>query len=271
MRPYQSEVVIQDDEKRGVDVVLEPIPVAAPPPEVHGPLYDMELGFRTGYGVAKRSARGSGDTNFQSKNVGFIPLWFDLGYRLGRPTYLGLYAQYGWLDKSDTCGIARHGAEPLNATDTAIRYGYTSCKFLKAGIDVVFHLMPRTLVDPYFGFDVGVQGTFARYHSYDPTRTDNDHDGNDNNASIQPGFQLGIDVHPVKTLGVGLFAHGGPDIGSEGKPNDQQNGSSCAPGTGPGMPQGCQPINSCQQSSCNSDANDGVHILFGTRIAYTFP
>jgi hypothetical protein len=274
MRPYQSEVIVQDDEKRGVDVVLEPIPAAAAPPEKHGPLYDMEIGFRTGYGVMRTKAQdqgGSGAT-FRDRDAAFIPLWFDLGYRLGRPTYLGLYGQFGWLDHSETCGVARHGAEPESDTDYAERFGYQSCKMIKAGIDVVFHLMPRTIVDPYFGFDVGLQGTFNSYRSYDPVTANSNpqaasSDGQDANISFQPGFQLGIDVHPHKDLGIGLFGHFAPHFGNEGEPKQDDQNNNTIPCGQPGMPS-CQPTNTCQD--CGG-SDPGRHILFGTRIAYTFP
>jgi PEGA domain len=267
MRPYQSEVVIQDNDKRGVDVVLDPIVTAAPPPEQHGPLYDMEVGFRAGYGVAKRKARGYTDSDYQDLSVGYIPLWVDIGYRLGRPTYLGIYAQYGWLDKSETCGIARHGAEPTYADDANERFGYTSCKMIKAGVSMVFHVMPRTIVDPYFGFDLGVQGTFTQYRSYDPL-SGREREGSDDNGSFQPGFQLGVDLHPISSLGVGLFGHVGPDIGGEGQAHENGENQSVACPVG----SNCTPAgNPCGNGSCTSESKVGWHMMLGTRVAYTFP
>jgi hypothetical protein len=272
MRPYQSEVVVQDDEKRGVDVVLEAIAALAPPPEKHGPLYDMELGLRTGYGTMHTNARGPGDTSDSKQTVGFIPLWLDIGYRLGRPTYLGTYLQFGLLDKSQTCGIARHGAEPNGPGDTSTRYGYSSCFLLKTGMALVFHLMPRTIVDPYFGFDAGVQGTFAKYRAYDPVFSQNSRTGNDNAFSFQPGFQLGLDVHPTSGWGLGLFAHFAAHLGNEGAPKDDQSPTTgCNPSAPGGSTNSCQPSNGCQNGSCNSESRPGSHILFGARAAYTFP
>jgi hypothetical protein len=270
MVPYQSEIVVQDDQQRGIDVVLEPMAAAAAPPEKHGPLYDMELGFRTGYGTKHTKAGNSSQGTERERSVNFIPLWLDVGYRLGRPTYLGTYLQVGWLDKTGTCGIARHGPDPTSPADAEARFGYDSCFMLKAGVDLLFHVMPRTIVDPYFGFDVGVQGTFAKYREYDPV-TRVSRTGNDNNASVQPGFQLGIDVHPTSGWGLGLFAHAALHLGSEGKPQNNDDSSSCAPGTGPGTNNGCQTTNTCQDGSCDNDSAPGAHILFGTRFAYTFP
>ncbi len=261
MRPYQSEVVVQDDEKRGVDVVLEPMAATAPAEEKHGPLYDMEVGFRTGYGVSRNLAQGINQNDYEEKSVGFIPLWLDIGYRLGRPTYLGLYGQFGWLDKSETCGIARHGPDPYDAADGAIRYGYTSCKMAKVGVNLAFHLLPRTIVDPYFGFDLAVRASFNSWVSYDPT-TGQEYEGNDDNAAFQPGIQLGADLHPAAGLGTGLFVLFGPSIGGEGTPHDNQNQMvDCG-----NMPQNP----ACQNQSNDGGAKVGTHTFFGARVAYTF-
>jgi hypothetical protein len=271
MRPYQSEVVVQDGEKRGVDVVLEAAAAAPSAPlEKAGPLHDMELGLRMGFGAMTTRARPRNDSDFRTQSVSFIPVGFDLGYRLGRPTYLGIYGQYGWLDKSNTCGIARHGPNSESAGDAATRYGYGSCRLLKAGVALLFHVLPRTLIDPYFGFDLGIQGTFARYRSYDPT-TGLVAGGNDNNAALEPGFQLGVDSHPIAALGAGLFVQGGPDIGSQGKPQDDlQNNSNatCQSGTGTSCSSSCQTGQSCNQGN---EAKLGAHVFFGVRVAYTFP
>ena len=275
MRPYQSEVMVQDREKRGVDVVLEALaaPVSAPH-ETAGPLHDMELGLRAGFGTMTTRARGQNDSVEKSRSVSFIPIGFDIGYRLGRPTYLGIYGQLGWLDKSDTCGIARHGPNSEYEGDPATRYGYTSCRMAKVGVDLVFHILPKTIIDPYFGFDLGIQGTFTSYRSFDPT-TGLVSTGNDNNAALQPGFQLGVDSHPIPALGAGLFVQGGPDFGSEGKPQDNNNGNSsnsstnnCQSGSGTSCNSQCSAGQSCNQGS---DANVAVHFLFGVRVAYTFP
>ncbi|HEY4158064.1 MAG TPA: PEGA domain-containing protein [Polyangiaceae bacterium] len=273
MRPYQSEVVVQDREKRGIDVVLESATTAptGAPQEPAGPLHGMELGLRLAYGTAQTKAKGSNDTNYRSETVHFVPVQLDIGYRIGRPTYLGVYAQYGGLDKSETCGIARHGPNPEYPGDPAVRYGYTDCRMLKAGVMLVFHILPKTIVDPYFGFDVGAHGSFTKYRSFDP-KTGLTTTGNDNNGSFQPGFQLGIDAHPIPALGAGLFVQGGPDLGGEGQPHDDDNGNQnngCVTGSNGG--QACS--NTCSGNSCNnnSDAKVGAHFEFGVRVAYTFP
>jgi hypothetical protein len=271
MRPYQSEIMIQDREKRAVDVVLEAVAAPRAPQETAGPLHDMEIGVRAGLGSMTTKARGQNESSFRSRTVSFIPVGVDIGYRLGRPTYLGIYGEYGWLDKSSTCGIARHGPSSDYAGDPATRYGYTSCHMAKVGVDLVFHILPKTIVDPYFGFDLGIQGTFTSYRSFDPT-TGAVSTGNDNNAALQPGLQLGIDSHPIPALSAGIFTQGGPDFGSEGKPHDDNQsgstGNTCQPSSGTSCGSQCTSGQSCNQGS---DADPAVHVLFGVRVAYTFP
>jgi hypothetical protein len=180
-----------------------------------------------------------------------------------------VFTQYGWLDRSNTCGIARHGADPNFPGDPAIRYGYTRCGEIKAGVMLVFHVLPRTIVDPYFGFDAGLHITNAKYRSFNPT-TGEATTGSDTQASFQPGLQLGVDAHPTPALGAGVFAEGGPDIGEEGKPSENDNNSNnngCF--TGPGGNQICN--NTCSNGSCNSEAHVGSHFVLGVRVAYTFP
>jgi hypothetical protein len=257
--------MVQDREKRGVDVVLEALAAAQlAPHEAVGPLHDMEVGLRMGLGVMKTKARARNESDFRAQSVNFVPVGIGIGYRLGRPTYLGIYGEYGLLDKSQTCGIARHGPDPDYAGDAATRYGYTSCRMIRAGVELVFHVLPKTIVDPYFGFDIGVQGTFTRYRSYNPI-TGVASDGSDNNGSVQPGLQLGLDTHPVPGLGAGLFVRGGPDFGSQGEPKD--DGTGCVSGSTTPCNTQCQPGQSCNSSS---GSDPGAHVLFGVRVAYTF-
>jgi hypothetical protein len=267
MRPYQTEVVISDNETRTVDVALESVQVAGPPPEKHGALYGMELGLRTGYGKEFLS---------DDQRAGFIPIWLDIGYRIGTPTLLGIYGQFGWTDRSHTCGVrGRHGPDPESPTDDSIRYAYESCHFVKAGVQLLFHTLPRTIVDPWFGFDAGIHASFNSYRSYDPVSAQYS-TGQDNNASFQPGFQLGIDTHPTRELGLGVFLHTGPEFGSEGKPqnnNDGNNnsGSSSGPCGQQGQPS-CNNGNNCSNGNCDNNGNDvSVHWFLGMRVAYTFP
>jgi hypothetical protein len=278
MRPVQNEIVISDNESRSIDVALEPLTVEVVP-EKHGALYGMELGVRTGFGR---------QYNHSDEHPGMIPIWLDIGYRLGTPTLLGIYGQLGWVDRSGSCGVQnRHGPVPATPLDDAVRYSYDTCMFVKAGVQLIFHTLPRTIVDPWFGFDVGVHASFNKYRSYDPANNTYG-DGNDNNASFQPGFQLGIDTHPWRDAGFGVFFQGGPEFGSEGQANNNNNGNNGSNGNNPsnvpcGMPgqptcgnnNGCSG-NSCNNGcgsggSCNNDNGPTGHWVVGVRAAYTFP
>jgi hypothetical protein len=264
-RPYQSEVVVQDREKRGVDVTLEAIAASAPlvAQEPEGPLHGFELGLHLGYGsqTNKVSVSGNGNTpdSEETAKVAFIPLGLDIGYRLGRPTYLGIFGEYGTLDRSGTCGVARHGPHQDFPGDPAVRYGYTSCSMVKLGVLLAFHVLPRTIVDPYFGFEAAVHGTFASYRSFDPT-TGQTTQNKDGNGSFQPGFRLGVDSHPIPTLGAGIYSVLGPSFGGEGEP---RNSDDCQSNTGTG--------NGSNSNSCtNTSSNPGWFIVVGARVAYTF-
>jgi hypothetical protein len=264
MRPAQNEVMISDNESRSIDVPLEPIPVEAQA-EKHGALYGMEVGLRTGFGRAYRQSE---------QDPGIIPIWFDLGYRIGTPTLLGVFGQFGWIDRSQSCGTGqRHGPDPLSPTDDAIRFSYEGCHFIKAGVELIFHTLPRTIVDPWFGFDAGVHASFADYRKYDPV-TGQRSDGSDNNASFQPGFQLGLDSHPWQGANFGVFGQAGPEFGSEGKPQNNNNGNGNNMPCGQAGQPSCSFVNnSCGGSGpCDEDNKKTTfHWIMGIRAAYTFP
>ncbi|HEY4158026.1 MAG TPA: PEGA domain-containing protein [Polyangiaceae bacterium] len=259
-RAYQSEVVIQDHEKRGVDVVLEPnaAPGAAPavPEEPTGALHGLELGLHTGYATQRNVLKSNGTQPRQNADVtSIIPIGIDIGYRLGRPTYLGFFGEYGTLDRSDTCGIVVHGPHPDFPGDGAVRYGFTSCSSLAGGLQLVFHLLPRTIVDPYFGFEVMGQTAFTQYRSFDPTNG-HTNQGKDNNFELQTGMRLGIDTHPIPTLGAGIYTTLAASVGGSQPPND---GNACSSNSG----------NNGSDVGCPG-AGLGSYFMFGLRVAYTF-
>lgn len=270
-RSYQSEVVIQDHERRDVDVVLEPIAApSAAPAEPEGALHGLELGAHLGYGsqsnhvhIDTNDSTGTHSSD-QTARVNSIPVGIDIGYRLGRPTYLGIFGEYGTLDRSNTCGVARHGPHSDFLGDPAIRYGYTSCSMVKAGVLLVFHVLPRTIVDPYFGFEAAVHGTFTHFRSFDPT-TGQTTDGKDNNGSFQPALRIGVDSHPLPGLGAGIFGTFGPVFGGEGQPSDSNGNNSCPLNNGSNGSNG-----STNCPSENTSTNPGIALMFGLRLAYTF-
>jgi hypothetical protein len=265
MRPYQSEVVIQDKEIRTVDVPLEalPQPVVVKKEEETGPVHGLELGLRGGYGIAYNT----GEREWVG-NVGFVPLWFDLGYRIGKPTFLGLFVQYAAYDKSGTCGVDRHGASPTSSTDLQVRYSYTSCWHAAAGVELVFHTLPSTIVDPWFGFDFGFQMSERTFRSFDPLgrqiKQDRDADGGPGFAS---GMQLGIDVRLVRGLGFGPFMHGSVVAGDDMRRwEDTQSDSPSTDQSFSVCPQG----SNCNPNKDSGGGNAWPRLIFGLRVAYTF-
>jgi hypothetical protein len=250
-RSYQSEVVLKDHDQRSIDVVLEPVAApVAPPQEPEGPLHGLEFGLRVGYGVQQNRVDQVTDAGRFKRitSVTFIPWGIDLGYRLGRPTYLGIFGEYGPLDHSGTCGFVQHGVNPDFPGDTAVRFSYTSCTMFKVGVMLVFHVLPRTKIDPYFGFEAALHDTMASYQGFDPM-TGKTGSGTAGHLSFQPGVQLGVDSHPTRELGVGIYAVLGPSFGQEGVPD----------------------CSLAYQDGCrNAGSPPGTHFVFGVRTAYTF-
>ncbi|HEY3237076.1 MAG TPA: PEGA domain-containing protein [Polyangiaceae bacterium] len=258
MRPYQSEVVVQDNETRTVDVALEVIPTqGAAAEEPTGVLHGFELGLRTGIGSGKRQ---SGET------ISYIPIWLDIGYRLGRPTLLGIYAQYGAYNRGTTCAAPRHGPLPESSGDLATRYSYDRCFFLKAGVELLFHLLPRTIVDPWFGFDVAFQHSEYQWKAYDPLTGQTPSD-NDEGNSFQPGLQLGVSAHPWPWMGAGVFYQFALLIGEDVKVRDEggQVPVSITSISGTGS-NGCNPCGSTNEEHNGPKPSQ----LFGLRAFYTF-
>lgn len=251
MRSYTTDVVVQDNETRSVDVVLEPIPRAAPQSEHTGPLHGFDVGARGVYGEAERS---------HHQMLALRGLWLDIGYRLGRPTFLGVYAQTGQFDRSGTCGVDRHGATPDSPTDLQPRYAYTRCTYLKFGAELLFHTLPRTIVDPWFGFDVGVQGSFYEARSYDPLTGRYGGGGDDDPPSVAPGAQIGVDARPWKGLSIGPFLQFALRIGGDGgRPNPQIT---------PDAPTANQ--NTSNGPSGSQHATARLNLVGGLRAGYTF-
>jgi hypothetical protein len=138
-----------------------PAPVALDVDDMKG---GLEMGLRAGYwaplGIAigsvnaQPSASGSSSSSSTAgdKNVsaplsdtitGQIPIWADLGYRMNKNWYFGLYGSYGI------------GLVPTNVCQN----NSTSCTLGDArfGGDVHFHFLPKNTVDPWLGLGFGYE------------------------------------------------------------------------------------------------------------------
>lgn len=160
MRPYQSEIVVGDDETRTIDVPLEKEPeavvikqvIAAPPAE---DLPSYEAGVTLGAGV---------------KLHGDKPLLTvvrpEIAFRLGRRTNFGLFVEYGQIDKSNACGFDMPGAKPTGPLDFGPRNQFTNCSYVMPGLQLFVHVLPRSQIDPYIGLAPGFRFGFVDYVPY---------------------------------------------------------------------------------------------------------
>jgi hypothetical protein len=192
-RPYQSEVVLGDDENRSVDVPLEKI-LVPPPPTPMSP--GGELGITGGPGVKLR-----GDKPWMTT------VRLDLGVRLGWAAKLGIYAEYGAIDASGTCGTDAHGPYPSQPLDLSVRNSFQSCTFADAGLEFAIHFLPAHAVDPWISVDPGARMTFYQLTSFDPLSATTTKTSSALPA-LDVGGRAGVDWHPVKTFrpwAIGLY------------------------------------------------------------------
>ncbi len=159
MRPYQSEIVVGDDESRAIDVPLEkePEPVvitrpAGPPPE---DLPSYEVGVNLGAGVKLH-----GDKPLMTT------LRADIAFRFGRRTNFGLFVEYGQISTSGACGFDMPGPMPSTPYDFGVRNQFNSCKYAMPGLQLYVHARPKQQIDPYFGLAPGFRFQFADYTPY---------------------------------------------------------------------------------------------------------
>ena len=157
MRPYQSEIVVGDDETRVIDVPLEkePAPVVitqSPPPEE---LPGYEAGVNLGAGVKLHGDRPLMTT-----------LRADIAFRFGRRTSFGLFVEYGQISTSGSCGFDMPGPMPSTPYDFGVRNQFNSCKYAMPGLQLYIHARPKQAIDPYFGIAPGFRFQFADFTPY---------------------------------------------------------------------------------------------------------
>ena len=185
MRAYQSEVVLADDENRSVDVPLERLVLQAQAAPT-GPSFD--LGLSGGPGVKLH-----GDQPWM--NV----VRLDVGFRLGWPVKLGLYAEYGVIDASGACGTDAHGASPTQPLDLSVRNSFQSCTFAKAGLELAVHFLPAHAIDPWIAVEPGARMTFYDFTSFDPL-SGTSATTSSGLPALDVGGRVGVDWHPVRSF-----------------------------------------------------------------------
>ena len=159
MRPYQSEIVVGDDEIRSIDVPLEKEPeavvikqvVAAPVDE--SPSY--EVGVSLGGGVKLRNEKPL-----------VTVIRGEIAFRFGKRTNFGFFVEEGEIDKSNACGYDMPGAVPATPFDIGPRNQFTECRYLMPGLQLMVHVLPDSSIDPYLGLAPGFRFGFTQYTPY---------------------------------------------------------------------------------------------------------
>ncbi len=159
MRPYQSEIVVGDDELRSIDVPLEKEPepivikqVVAAPAEDR-PSY--EVGVALGGGVKLRR-----------ENPLVTVIRGEIAFRFGKRTNFGLFVEEGEIDRSNACGFDMPGAVPSTPYDFGPRNQFTECRYLMPGLQLLVHVLPDSAIDPYIGLEPGFRFGFTQYTPY---------------------------------------------------------------------------------------------------------
>lgn len=109
----------------------------------------FEGGLRLGYAVPLGEISDGDDLN--DGISGQIPLWLDLGYRLDRHWFIGVYAQYGF-------GFA--GGVIDDACDAADAFADVSCTAsdIRLGIQAHYHFLnAASSLDPWLGVGLGYE------------------------------------------------------------------------------------------------------------------
>jgi hypothetical protein len=186
--PYQSDITLADGENRSADVPLEKVAAPRVPGAPAETSPGVELGLTGGPGIKLR-----GDRPWMTT------LRLDVGVRAGWAVDFGLYAEYGLLDASGTCGTDAHGASPSSPLDLSVRNSFSSCWYAKAGLHLMVHFLPAHALDPWIAVEPGGRVTFYDFASYDPlaattTRTTT------KLPAFDVGARIGLDWHPARSF-----------------------------------------------------------------------
>jgi len=129
----------------------DPQPATVPPaPERWSRL---ELGVRTGYGIPLGKATGDAATSLNEFIAGQIPIWVDLGARVGGHVAFGLYYSYGF---GLVGGYLRETCDLLESSATGAPVE-VSCyaRNHRVGIQIGYHFSPNHELDPWIAVGIG--------------------------------------------------------------------------------------------------------------------
>ncbi len=188
MRPFESELVIQDNEVRSIDVPLERDVAIATPVAVEPPGPGLELGVSVVPGVKLRADRPA-----------VLAYRADLGFFKGRRTRLGFYVQYGTIDASGSCGTDIAGPSGTGPFDFGERNRFLKCQYVTPGLELLVHVLPKRRWDPYAGISPGFRFGFYKYDQYDATGA-LAQQRNEIMPAVVVGGNVGVDYHPTESF-----------------------------------------------------------------------
>lgn len=140
----------------------------------------FELGARLAIGLPYGKAVGNTPDIPEQLQLQVAPM-IDLGFRVGSWVFVGAYGGFGPLAFTDKC---------------------TGCSGydFRVGGQVHFHFRPSSFFDPWLGAGLG----------YELLRTDQGAPANrfGNLEGLDANLQLGLDLRPLRLVGVGLFVMG---------------------------------------------------------------
>ena len=212
MRPYQSEIVVGDDEQRSIDVPLERVAIAAQAGVEPGDDRSTgEAGVDLEYGAklrredpAVRAIRG------------------ELSFHRGRRVDLGIFVEGGTISTSNACGFDMPGAEPATAYDYGPRNRFTRCTWLMPGVHLYVHVLPGRAIDPYLGLAPGFRFGFTDYTPYVGGVAQAAQ--SEMFPAIVVGVRAGVDYHPLErftALVVGAFVEASITAFGEEQPSSE--------------------------------------------------
>ena len=140
-----------------------------------------------------------------------VPIWVDLGYRVGPRLYLGVFGQYAF-------GLSPHGYcdRALDCSESVTRFG----------ANAHYHFLPDALIDPWVGLGFGYEFFSFKVSGTIPVvQWDIDASGTESGFEFA-NFQLGGDIRLSPSFALGPFiafslaqyssATGGANIGMSG-------------------------------------------------------
>ncbi|HEX6278071.1 MAG TPA: hypothetical protein VFZ53_33735 [Polyangiaceae bacterium] len=115
----------------------------------------VELGMRTGYAVPIGKAAENATLDMNEGIAGQIPLWFDLGARIGERVFVGPYFSYGFgiLGESlaDDCDEAQSQGEAVGIDVSC------STTDMRLGAQVLYHFGPPNETHLWLGGGIGYE------------------------------------------------------------------------------------------------------------------